>query len=243
MKAMILAAGLGTRLHPLTIDKPKALVEIAGKTLLQMAIEKVSFAGYHDLVINVHHLADQIIEYLYRNNNFGLDIVISDEREQLLDTGGGIKKATSLLSGDGPFLVYNVDVLSSIDLQALRSYHDERGGLATLAVRERNASRYLVFNENLILTGWKNVDTGEEKFLCDSIQQQVFAFSGIQIIDPAIFKMITESGSFSLISLYLRLARSENIYGYIDTSSLWMDLGKPDQLKEAEKYLNKEKSH
>jgi NDP-sugar pyrophosphorylase family protein len=240
MKAMIFAAGLGTRLLPLTIDKPKALVKIAGKTLLQLAIKKVSSAGYDDLVINIHHHGEQIIEFLELNRNFGLNISISDEREQLLDTGGGIKKAAYLLSGTGSFLAYNVDVLSDIDLQELRLYHESRGGVATLAVRDRKTSRYLVFNENMMLTGWKNVVTGEEKFSRESLQQKTYAFSGIQIIDPSVFSMITESGSFSLISLYLRLAHTQSIFGYIDNSSFWMDLGKPDQLKEAEKYLKRQ---
>jgi NDP-sugar pyrophosphorylase family protein len=238
MKAMIFAAGLGTRLHPFTIDKPKALVEIAGKPLLQLAIERVSVAGYKDIVINIHHFGSQIIDFLERENNFGLNIAISDERDQLLDTGGGILKAASLLSGSGPVLVYNVDVLSNIDLKAFRNFHVERGGLATLAVRDRKTARYLVFNEDMMLSGWKNISTGEEKIIRDSITQRIFAFSGIQIIDPSIFSMITESGSFSLISLYLRLAKTERIFGYNDISSLWMDLGKPDQLKEAEKYIN-----
>jgi NDP-sugar pyrophosphorylase family protein len=237
---MIFAAGLGTRLHPLTIDKPKALVELAGKTLLQRAIEKVSSAGYHDILINIHHHGEQIIKFLELNRNFGFNISICDEREQLLDTGGGIKNAASLLFGSGPFLAYNVDVVSDIDLQTLRLYHESRRGVATLAVRDRNTSRYLVFNENMILSGWKNVVTGEEKISRDSIQKKTYAFSGIQIIDPSVFAMITESGSFSLISLYLRLAQTQSIFGYVDTSDIWMDLGKPEQLKEAEKYL---KSH
>ncbi len=237
---MILAAGLGTRLLPLTKDKPKALVEIAGKTLLQRAIEKVASVGCNEIVVNIHHFADQIIEYLYLNNNFGLGITISDERHQLLDTGGGIKKAASLLSGSGPFLVYNVDILSNIDLQELLTYHNESGGLATLAVRKRKSSRYLIFNDKMILTGWKNIKTNEEIAVRESTVKQTFAFSGIQIIDPSIFNMITESGPFSLISLYLRLAENNNIFGYIDTSDIWMDLGKFEQFKEAEKYLSRQ---
>lgn len=234
---MIFAAGLGTRLHPFTSNKPKALVEIAGKPLLELAIERVGNAGYKDIVINIHHFGNQIIDFLERKNNFGLSITISDEREQLLDTGGGILKAASLLSGSGPVLVYNVDVLSNLDLEAFRSYHTEMGGLATLAVRDRKTARYLVFNEDMMLSGWKNIKTGEEKIVRDSLTQRIFAFSGIQLIDPSIFSLITETGSFSLISLYLRLAKTERIFGYTDTSSLWMDLGKPEQLKEAEKVI------
>lgn len=237
---MIFAAGLGTRLYPFTIDKPKALVEIGGKTLLQMAIEKVSSVGYNELVINVHHFGDQIIEYLAKNNNFGVSITISDERGQLLDTGGGILKAAPLLEGDEPFLVYNVDVLSNIDLQLFRKYHEERGGLATLAVRDRKTSRYLAFDESMQLTGWRNIKTGEE--ICSRNMQNciLLAFSGIQLIEPAIFKLITETGSFPLIPLYLRLAADHRIMGFQDNSSLWMDLGKPDQILEAEKLIFKQ---
>ena len=239
MRAMIFAAGLGTRLYPLTLDKPKALVEIAGKTLLQLAIEKVSQAGYHDLVINVHHFGDQIIRFLEDRNNFGLNITISDERDQLLDTGGGIIKAAPLLDGDDAFLVYNVDVLSNIDLQLLRKYHIEQGGLATLVVRDRKTARYLAFDDTMQLSGWRNIKTGDEIAARNMQNCSLLAFSGIQLIEPAIFKMITESASFPLIPLYLRLAAEHRIMGYNDPSSLWMDLGKPDQIREAEKFILK----
>jgi len=237
MRAMIFAAGLGTRLYPLTLDKPKALVEIAGKTLLQLAIEKVSQAGYHDLVINVHHFGDQIIRFLEDRNNFGLNITISDERDQLLDTGGGIIKAAPLLDGDDAFLVYNVDVLSNIDLQLLRKYHIEQGGLATLVVRDRKTARYLAFDDTMQLSGWRNIKTGDEIAARNMQNCSLLAFSGIQLIEPAIFKMITESASFPLIPLYLRLAAEHRIMGYNDPSSLWMDLGKPSQILNAEKYI------
>ena len=234
---MIFAAGLGTRLYPLTLHKPKALVEISGKTLLQMAIEKVSQAGYHDLVINIHHFGDQIIEYFYKNNNFGLNILISDERNQLLDTGGGILKASTWLDGDEAFLVYNVDVLSNIDLQLFRRYHIERGGLATLAVRERNTARYLAFDDAMQLSGWRNIKTGDEIASRNMQNCSLLAFSGIQLIEPAIFKLISETGSFPLIPLYLRLAADHRIMGYRDQSTLWMDLGKTSQIIEAERYI------
>ena len=237
MKAMIFAAGLGTRLYPLTIDRPKALVEIAGKTLLQMAIEKVSQSGYNKLVINIHHFGDQIIKFLEKNKNFGLAITISDERDQLLDTGGGILKAAPWLEGDEPFLVYNVDVLSNIDLQLFRKYHKERRGLATLAVRDRITARYLAFDETMQLSGWRNIKTGDEISSRNIQNYSLLAFSGIQLIEPAIFKLITETGSFPLIPLYLRLAADHQITGYHDHSSLWMDLGKPDQIIKAEKYV------
>ena len=237
MRAMIFAAGLGTRLFPLTIDKPKALVEIEGKTLLQMAIEKVSQAGYHDLVINVHHFADLIIQFLKQKNNFGLNITISDERGQLLDTGGGILKAAPFLEGADPFLVYNVDVLSNIDLQLLKKYHSEKGGLATLVVRDRLTSRYLAFDDSMQLSGWQNIKTGEEIVSRNMQNCCLLAFSGIQLIEPAIFKLITETGNFPLIPLYLRLAKEHRIMGYNDQSTLWMDLGKPSQITEAKKYI------
>jgi len=240
MRAMIFAAGLGTRLYPLTLNKPKALVEIAGKTLLQMAIEKVIQAGYHDLVINIHHFGDQIIGYLEKNNNFGLNIIISDERDQLLDTGGGILKAAPWLNGDEAFLVYNVDVLSNIDLQLFRKYHLEQGGLATLAVRDRNTVRYLAFDETMQLSGWRNIKTGDEIISRNMKNCSLLAFSGIQLIEPAIFKLITETGSFPLIPLYLRLAAEQRIMGYNDQSTLWMDLGKPDQIIVAEKMIIKQ---
>jgi NDP-sugar pyrophosphorylase family protein len=238
MKAMIFAAGLGTRLYPITLNKPKALVEVAGKTLLQMAIEKVSNAGYHELVINVHHFGDQIIDFLKTNNNFGLSIIISDERGQLLDTGGGLVKAAPWLEGVEPFLVYNVDVLSDIDLYQFRKYHEERGGLATLAVRYRETARYLAFDESMQLAGWKNIKTGDEIVSRKMQNCSLLAFSGIQLIEPAIFKLISETGSFPLMSLYLRLAAQHRIMGYLDNSNLWMDLGKPDQIKEAEKFID-----
>ena len=239
MKAMIFAAGLGTRLYPLTIDRPKALVEVAGKTLLQLAIKKVSQAGYTDLVINVHHFGNQIIEYLRKNNNFGCSITISDERGQLLDTGGGILKAAPWLEGDESFLVYNVDVLSNIDLHQFQKYHEELGGLATLVVRERKTARYLAFDQSMQLSGWRNNTTDEEIVSRNMQNCNLLAFSGIQLIEPAIFKLIIETGSFPLIPLYLRLATEHRIIGYRDQSSIWMDLGKPDQIIEAEKFILK----
>jgi NDP-sugar pyrophosphorylase family protein len=231
MKAMIFAAGLGTRLYPLTTERPKALVEVAGKSLLQMAIEKISASGYNELVINIHHFGSQIIGFLEQNNYFNLTIKISDERGQLLDTGGGVLHAAPWLDGDGPFLVYNVDVLSNINLLQFREYHVERGGLATLAVRDRKSERYLAFDESMRLSGWKNIKTGEDRFPRNISNCSFLAFSGIQLIEPAIFR---------LIPLYLRLAADHRIYGYHDPSSLWMDLGKPDQIKEAEKLLKKQ---
>lgn len=237
MKALILAAGLGTRLGPFTVDKPKALVELNGITLLERAIRKVTELGVSEVVINVHHFGDQIIEFINKNKNFNLPISISDEKTQLLDTGGAILKAHALLGDKEPFLVYNVDILSSMNLEDLLDHHRLKGGLATMAVRERETDRYLVFNPMMQLSGWRNVKTGEEKLIRKEVEYQNYAFSGIQIVQPEIFPLITENGKFSVIQLYLRLAKNHNIYGYRDTSDLWMDLGKPDQLTAAEKIM------
>ena len=237
MKAFILAAGLGTRLYPYTADKPKALVELKGMTLLERAIRKVYELDVSEIVVNVHHFGSQIIEFLKEKENFHLPVIVSDESNQLLDTGGAILKAHSLLGDHEPFLVYNVDILSTIDLQELISFHVQKGGLATMAIRERITQRYLVFNSEMMLCGWRNLKTGEENMIRTGKDLQNFAFSGIQIVQPEIFPLITERGKFSIIQLYLRLAQSQNIYGYYDQSDLWMDLGKPEQLAEAESII------
>jgi NDP-sugar pyrophosphorylase family protein len=237
MKAMIFAAGLGTRLRPLTDNKPKALVEVAGKTLLQRAIEKVSDAGFREIVVNIHHYGDQIIDFLKKNNNFGLDIHISDERDELLDTGGGILKSRPLLGDSEPFLVYNVDVLCSLDLKKLLNWHREHKALATLVVRKRETARYLLFDKEMQLSGWTNIKTGEIKMARQTPEVGKFAFSGIHIIEPSIFPLITETGKFPIIPMYLRLAAQNAICGFEDTSDLWMDLGKLEQLKVAEEML------
>jgi len=233
MKALILAAGLGTRLFPYTSDRPKALVELNGITLLERAIRKVNELNVSEIVINIHHFGEHIIEFLDEKENFHLPIKISDERDQLLDTGGAILKARPLLGDLEPFLVYNVDILSSIDLNELSVYHTSRGGLATMAVRDRMTDRYMVFNPEMILSGWRNIKTGEEKLVRNSNRLENYAFSGIQIVEPEIFSLITETGKFSVIQLYLRLAGQHNIYGFSDQSSLWMDLGRPEQLAAA----------
>ncbi|GET29479.1 nucleotidyltransferase family protein [Prolixibacter sp. SD074] len=238
MKAMIFAAGLGTRLRPLTDNKPKALVEVAGKTLLQRAIEKVSDAGFDEIVVNIHHFGGQIIDFLKKNDNFGLDIRISDERGELLDTGGGILKARRLLEGLEPFLVYNVDVLCSLDLKKLLEWHRKHKALATLVVRKRETARYLLFDKEMQLSGWTNSKTGEIKMARQTPEVGKFAFSGIHIIEPSIFPLITETGKFPIIPMYLRLAAQNAVYGFEDTSGLWMDLGKPGQLKVAEEMLS-----
>lgn len=236
MKALLFAAGLGTRLKEHTQDKPKALVCLAGKPLLQHAIEYLKSFGISDITINVFHFAEQVISFIEENHSFGVNIHISDEREQLLDTGGGLKKAGTFLKGSDPILIYNVDVISNLDLNVLLHYHQQQNALATLVVRSRETSRYLMFDNDLQLTGWKNFSNGETLISrLDSFEKsQPMAFSGIHLIQPKLLDQITEEGKFSIMDLYLRLAKTQRIHAFVDTSDIWMDLGKPDQLQAAE---------
>ncbi len=243
LNAMLFAAGLGTRLKPLTNNKPKALVELNGKTFLEHAIVKLKSIGVTRIVINVHHFAD-LAEDFIRKNDFGVDIRISDEREQLLDTGGGLKKAESLFIPNVPILIYNVDIFSDIDLKELVCAHNKSGALITMAVRNRDCSRCLYFNEDKQLTGWKNKQTGEVKQArADMAQSKPIAFTGIHMVSYQLFDKITETGAFSIIDLYLRLAETEKITAFTDNSGIWFDLGTPEQLQTAENTLNKELQH
>ncbi|MFA5326946.1 MAG: nucleotidyltransferase family protein [Prolixibacteraceae bacterium] len=236
MKALIFAAGLGTRLKEHTENKPKALVSLVGKPLLQHAIEHLKESGISDIAINVFHFADQIISFLQANNFFGIDIHISDERPNLLDTGGGLKKAGIFLKGEEPILIYNVDVISNLDLNVLLKYHQEQNALATLVTRDRETSRYLMFDRNLQLVGWKNFTNNEIIVSREQSFQEAkpMAFSGIHLIQPELLDLITEEGKFPIMDLYLRLAKDHTIKAFHDHSGQWMDLGKPEQLREAE---------
>jgi len=226
-KAMILAAGLGTRLRPLTNTLPKALVKSGGRTLLEGAIRHLADYGVKELVINVHHFADQIIQYLGQNKNFGLNITISDERDSLLDTGGGLKRVSWFFAGKDPFFVRNVDIISDLDLHGMMQHHLQSHALATLAIRNRETSRYFLFDQDHRLCGWTNLKTGEKILSLEpSGNKEMLAFSGIQILSPEIFALITETGKFSLTRLYLRLAKDHLINGYIDEGSVWRDVGK-----------------
>jgi NDP-sugar pyrophosphorylase family protein len=226
-KAMILAAGLGTRLRPITDTIPKALVKIDGRTLLEGAIRHLANYGVKEIIINVHHFADQVIQYLDQNINFGLNITISDEKNQLLDTGGGLKKSSRFFAGREPFFVRNVDIISDLDLHSMMEYHLQSHALATLAVRKRETSRYFLFNPDHHLCGWTNLKTGEKILSFESSGNlEMLAFSGIQILNPEIFPLITEEGKFSLTTLYLRLAKDHTIMGFMDKGSVWRDVGK-----------------
>lgn len=234
MKAMVLAAGLGTRLRPLTDDRPKALVEVAGRTLLELTLTRLRGFGIHDVIINTHHFADSIAAYLRRHENFGMHIEISYE-EILLDTGGGIKKAASFFQdSDEPFLVHNVDVLSTIDFHQMLKFHNERDALATLAVQNRATSRYLLFDENSQLCGRRSGETGEPELVRPAMATQALAFCGIHVVSPRIFPVMLEEGTFSVIPLYLRLAeQNEAVLGYRADQYHWRDLGRPEHIEQA----------
>jgi len=239
---MIFAAGLGTRLRPLTNDKPKAMVELAGKPLLQHAIEKLKQAGFDEIIINVHHFADQIEEFLTRNQNFDLDITISDERSLLLDTGGGLKKAAKFFSDSVPFLVYNVDIFSDLDLNELYQTHQKAGNLATLAVNKRAGNRFFLFDRRGILCGWENNTTGQQIITRNCNELVPWYFCGIHVIDPQIFYLIKEEGVFSIVDIYLRLANEHKIGMKPHQDGYWFDLGTVEKLKSAENLIESQKN-
>jgi NDP-sugar pyrophosphorylase family protein len=238
MKAMILAAGLGLRLRPITDNRPKALVEIAGRTLLEITLSRLRAFGIHEVIINVHHFADMVLEYLKTNDNFGMRIEVSRE-EVLLDTGGGLKKAAYffLKHSNGfeePFILHNVDVISTIDLRRMVQFHTENQALATLAVQDRETTRYLLFDEQLQLCGRRSGPDQKTEFVRSSPQVQALAFSGIHVISPRVFAKMTEEGVFSIIASYLHLAaRGENILAFRADEYYWRDLGRPENLMEA----------
>lgn len=241
MKALVFAAGLGNRLKPITDTVPKALVTVGGKPMLEHIILKLKDAGFTDITINIHHLGQQIIDFLQEKNNFGIDIHISDEREYLLDTGGGIKHAAPFLNGDEPFLVHNVDIFSNIDLKELYNRHLESKALATLLVSKRKTSRYLLFNKENKLCGWRNRETGEVKsyypyFNPDQYQQ--FAFSGIHVLSPEIFRWMEDwTGKYSIIQFYLSICAKTNIQAYEVADLKLLDVGKKETLTLAETWV------
>ena len=243
MKAMIFAAGLGTRLKPLTDTMPKALVPLAGKSLLAWQVEKLRDAGIRDIIVNVHHFPDMIIDAIRRNDAWGCNIMISEERDELLDTGGGLKKAVSgerlVVSGE-PILACNVDILSNIDIRALVTEY-ERTGISQLVVSERETQRYLCFNEEGNLCGWTNKKTGEAK--PENIKYQIsnfklLAFSGMQILGPEVLARLKElqESKFSLISFYLDAMKAVPLKAYIPEGYMMMDVGKIEQIDSAEHF-------
>ena len=234
MKAMLFSAGLGTRLRPLTDSIPKALVVFKGRPLLEWNLLRLKKFGFTEVIINVHHFAEKIEAFLKANENFGMQIAISDEREQLLETGGGLKKAAWFFDAMTPFLVSNADVICDLDLGKLFSYHIQKKADATLAVMDRKSSRYFLFDKEMRLAGWKNEKTNELKIPREVSRPDKFAFSGIQIIDPIILKKITRDGVFSMVDVYLDLADELHIVG-MPHSGTWLDLGTVETLKTGEK--------
>ena len=235
MRAMVLAAGLGTRLRPLTNDRPKALVEINGRTLLEITLARLRSFGISEVVINVHHFADLVVDYLNTNGNFGMRIEISRE-DVLLDTGGGLKKVARFFldgQGDEPFLLHNVDVISNIDFQLMFERHVESNALATLAVQERSSSRQLLFDNDSLLCGRKSDDAAAE-IVRAAPPYCPLAFCGIHVISSRIFPLLTEAGVFPIIPAYLRLAaQGEKILGFRADKYDWKDLGTPENLTAA----------
>jgi N-acetyl-alpha-D-muramate 1-phosphate uridylyltransferase len=233
MKAMLLAAGLGTRFKPWTDHHPKALALVNGKSLLQRNIEYLQRAGIDEVVVNVHHFAEQIISAIEKNKGWGSKVVISDERDAVLETGGGLMKAAGFLD-DGPFVLMNVDILTTMDMKAMIGAHTKLMPLATIATTGRKTSRYFLFDHLDNLCGWRNTKTGEEKIVRTTGEIREKAFSGIHVIDPRIFSVMTLRGKFSMVDVYLSLAAGEVIKSFDHSDSSFVDVGKPESVAVAE---------
>ena len=235
MKAMILAAGTGTRLKPLTDKTPKALIPVRGIPMLEHVVMKIKAAGFTHIIVNIHHFGEQIIDFLASKDNFGMDVSISDERKYLLDTGGAIKQAKEFLNSDKSFLVHNVDIFSDADLKTMYNTHIRSNSLATLLVSHRLTSRQLLFNQEDRLCGWQNRDTGEVKSFYpafDPSKYLNFAFGGVHVISPEIFNQMEDwTGRFSIIDFYLSVCYKYPIRLYTENNLQWIDAGKPNELK------------
>ena len=240
---MIFAAGLGTRLKPLTDHMPKALVPVAGKPMLEHVISKLKAQGFTEIVVNIHHFGQQIIDFLNANQNFGITIHISDERNLLLDTGGGIKKAATYFQGSEPFLIHNVDILSDTNLKELYEYHLQSGNDATLLASQRKTVRYLLFDANDHLSGWINKDTLQTKpegFQYDSSLHREYAFSGIHVASPSLFRYMEDAawqGKFPIMDFYLKTCQKAQLGGYLKDELKLIDIGKPETLERANEFL------
>ena len=242
MRAMIFAAGLGTRLKPLTDHMPKALVPVAGKPMLEHVICKLKDYGFTEIVINIHHFGQQIIDFLNANQNFGLTIHISDERDQLLDTGGGIKKASTFFKGNEPFLIHNVDILSDTNLKELYEFHLQSGNDATLLASQRKTVRYLLFDADDRLSGWINKDTLQTKpegFQYNPQLYREYAFSGIHVASPSLFRYMGNewNGKFPIMDFYLKNCQQAKLGGYLKKELKLIDIGKPETLEKAKEFL------
>lgn len=236
MKALIFAAGKGTRLKPFTDHHPKALAKVNGVPLLERNIQYLKGFGITDFVINIHHFGDQIVAFLKKNDNFGCKIEVSDESNELLETGGGLIFAKEFLNHREDFLIMNADILTKININDFVSYHKEIKDFATLAVSDRESSRKLLFNDDLVLRGWLNVQTGEQRLAEFNKGFRPLAFSGVHCINPVIFDKIKRKGKFSVMEEYLDLMHTEKIHGFVHDSVL-IDVGRPESVIEAEKYF------
>lgn len=243
MKAMIFAAGLGTRLKPFTDNMPKAMVPVDGKPLLWHAIRKLKNSGFDEIIINVHHFADQIIDYVKENDNFGIRIEFSDEREQLLDTGGGIKKASRFFDDGKPFLIHNVDIFSNIDLNNFYNRHAGTDAISTLLVSKRETSRYLLFDDDDHLKGWVNKTNGEVKSSISGFhpgRYHQYAFSGIHLLSPRVFKLMDAfPDRFSIIDFYVSISSNQHVRAYHPDNLELLDVGKPEALVAAKQFLER----
>ncbi|MGV3765350.1 MAG: nucleotidyltransferase family protein [Chitinophagaceae bacterium] len=233
MKALIFSAGLGTRFKPWTDKHPKALAPVNGKPLLQRNIEYLRSYGISDVVVNVHHFADQIIAALKENNGWGSNVEISDEQDAVLETGGGLLKAKPLLES-GPFLTINADILTDLDLHAMQAFHKASDALVTLAVTNRVTSRNFLFDADDRLCGWRNNATGEEKIAINTPVRYEKAYSGIAVYEPEVFQYIHQKGKFSIVETFLDIAPHQLLKGYDHSGSRWLDVGKPDSVEKAE---------
>jgi N-acetyl-alpha-D-muramate 1-phosphate uridylyltransferase len=232
MKGMILTAGVGSRLKPLTDNTPKALVKVGEWTMLDLAIAYLKKNGVDEIIINVHHLADQLMEYVAEKKWLGYNIKISDETDNLLNTGGGLKKAAHFFSGEKDFVLMAVDILTNLDLTAMINQHQESGALVTLAAKNRTTSRDLLFDNEGNLAGWKHNTTGEIKRVDGRVYTKGFGFSGVHVINTKIFRLISETGPFSIVDMYLRLAENNDIKLFEHSNDLWLEFGRAGQIKE-----------
>lgn len=234
MKAMIFAAGLGSRLKPWTDFHPKALAVVNGKSLLQRNIEYLQQFGIYDVIVNVHHFADQIVKTITDNHGWGSRITVSDETDEVLETGGGLKNAAAYFKDEKDFVVMNSDILTKLDIRVMLAQHRAGKALATLAVSDRDTSRYFLFDERNVLSGWCNVKTGEEKIVRNSTPLIRKAFSGIHVINAELLELIKQTGKFSMVDVYLDLAKDHVISSFDHTCSVLIDVGKPENIAKAE---------
>jgi N-acetyl-alpha-D-muramate 1-phosphate uridylyltransferase len=234
MKAMILAAGLGTRLQPFTLHHPKALAMVNGKSLLQRNVEFLQQHGVLDVIVNVHHFPEQMVEAIQKNNGWGSNVVISDESDEVLETGGGLLKAKWFLETDENFILLNVDMLTDMNLSEMIEQHNSSNALATLAISDRKSSRAFLFDEDLQLCGWQNTVTDEQKVRKFHQHLTAYAFSGLHIIQSEIFSKITQEGKFGMVEVYLDLCEQNTMLGYNHSGAKLLDVGKPESVVMAE---------